>query len=157
MFNNSIIFLRNLYKLLKLIMEIIFSLNELNEVVTLIWQQNLHKKVWLFNADMGSGKTTFINALCKLLEVDEISSSPTFSIINEYKSKLVGTIYHLDLYRLKDEEEAINAGVEDVLYSNNYCFVEWFQIAKNLMPENVCNIKIELIEAEKRKILVDIT
>lgn len=133
-------------------MEIIFSLNELDAVVEQVWQQNKHKKIWLFDAAMGSGKTTFINALCKLLQVDEVSSSPTFSIINEYKSKVVGTIYHLDLYRLKDEEEAINAGVEDVLYSNNYCLVEWFQIAQNLMPVSVCNIKIELMEDEKRKL-----
>jgi tRNA threonylcarbamoyladenosine biosynthesis protein TsaE len=135
-------------------MEIIFSLGDLNTVVEQVWQKNKHKKVWLFDAAMGSGKTTFINALCKLLQVDEISSSPTFSIINEYKSKLVGTIYHLDLYRLKDEEEAINAGVEDALYSNNYCFVEWFQIAENLMPVGVCKIKIELKEDGKRKLSI---
>jgi len=135
-------------------MEIIFSLNELDTVVKQVWQQNKHKKIWLFDAAMGSGKTTFINALCKLLQVVEVSSSPTFSIINEYKSKLVGTVYHLDLYRLNDEEEAINAGVEDVLYSNNYCFVEWFQIAQNLMPKSVCNIKIELLEDGKRKLTI---
>lgn len=135
-------------------MEIIFSLNELNAIVEEVWQQNKHKKIWLFDAALGSGKTTFINALCKLLQVDGVSSSPTFSIINEYKSKLVGTIYHLDLYRLKDEEEAIDAGVEDVLYSNNYCFIEWFQIAQNLMPESVCKIKIELMEDGKRKLTI---
>jgi tRNA threonylcarbamoyladenosine biosynthesis protein TsaE len=135
-------------------METIFSLDELDTVVAKAWQQNKHKRIWLFDAAMGSGKTTFINAICELLQVEEVSSSPTFSIINEYKSRLIGTIYHLDLYRLKNEEEAINAGVEDVLYSNNYCFVEWFQIAENIMPESVCNIQIELIKDGRRKLRI---
>lgn len=134
-------------------MEIIFLIDEINAVAEQVWQQNKHKKIWLFDAAMGSGKTTFINALCKLLQVDEVSSSPTYAIINEYKSKQVGTIYHLDLYRLKDEQEAIDAGVEDVLYSNSYCFVEWFKIAENLMPPNVCNIKITLLQDGGRKMI----
>lgn len=133
-------------------MEIIFSLQQIDKVVQQVWQQNKHKKVWLFYANMGCGKTTFINALCKYLQVNEVSSSPTFSIINEYKSNDVGTIYHLDLYRLKDAEDAINAGVEDVLYSNNYCFVEWPEKAMEIMPNEVCEIKIELAENEQRKI-----
>jgi tRNA threonylcarbamoyladenosine biosynthesis protein TsaE len=136
-------------------MEIIFGLNEIDTIAAQIWQQNKHIKIWLFNAPMGCGKTTFINALCKLLQVNEVSSSPTFSIINEYKSNVVSTIYHLDLYRLKDEEEAISIGIEDVLYSNHYCFIEWVGIAKNLMPQSVCNITIELLPNKKRKIQVD--
>ena len=85
-------------------METIFSLDKLHNVVQQVWQQNKHQKIWLFNAQMGCGKTTFINALCKYLQIIEVPNSPTFSIINEYKSELVGTIYHLDLYRLKDAE-----------------------------------------------------
>lgn len=133
-------------------MEITFSLSQINDVVQQVWQHNKHKKVWLFYANMGCGKTTFINALCKYLQVIEVSSSPTFSIINEYKSNVVGTIYHLDLYRLKDAEEAINAGVEDVLYSTNYCFVEWPEKAMEIMPDDVCEIKIELVDIEQRSI-----
>ena len=98
-------------------MQITYQLSVIDTVVKQVWELNKHKKIWLFDASMGSGKTTFINALCKLLQIDEVSSSPTFSIINEYESKIVGTVYHLDLYRLKDEQEAIDAGVEDVLYS----------------------------------------
>ena len=133
-------------------MEIIFSIDELNAVVKRVWELNKHKKVWLLSANMGCGKTTFINALCKLLQVKEVSSSPTFSIINEYKSDIVGTIFHLDLYRLKDAEEAINAGVEDVLYSTNYCFVEWPEKALEIMPDDVCEINIELTDSLKRRI-----
>ncbi len=135
-------------------MQITYQLDEIDAVAKQVWELNKQKKIWLFEASMGSGKTTFINAICKLLQVDEVSSSPTFSIINEYKSNLVGTIYHLDLYRLKDEEEAISAGVEDVLYSNKYCFVEWFQIAENLMPESLCKIKIDLVGDGKRRLTI---
>lgn len=133
-------------------MELIFELAEIDTVVQQVWQHCQHKKVWLFYANMGCGKTTFINALCKLLQVNEVSSSPTFSIINEYKSEVVGTVYHLDLYRLKDAEDAINAGVEDILYSNNYCFAEWPEKAIEIMPDDVCKIEIELTDTFKRKI-----
>ena len=131
-------------------METIFSLDKLHNVVQQVWQQNKHQKIWLFNAQMGCGKTTFINALCKYLQIIEVPNSPTFSIINEYKSELVGTIYHLDLYRLKDVEDAINAGVEEVLYSNNYCFIEWPEKALEIMPENICEINIKLADDNKR-------
>lgn len=133
-------------------MDFVYEISAINEVAQQVWQQNKHKKVWLFYAGMGCGKTTFINALCKFLQVREVSGSPTFSIINEYKSEVVGTIYHLDLYRLDDTEEAINAGVEDVLYSNNYCFVEWPEKAMEIIPDNVCKIKIELIDEKSRKL-----
>jgi len=134
-------------------MEISFSINELNAVVQRVWQENKQYKVWLFFAGMGCGKTTFINTLCKFLEVEDVSNSPTFSIINEYKSNQVGTIYHLDLYRLKDAEDAIDAGVEDVLYSKNYCFVEWPEQALELMPDDALKIIIELMNDGKRKLI----
>ncbi len=134
-------------------MEIIFGIDELKSVVQRVWQENKQYKVWLFFANMGSGKTTFINALCKYLEIEDVSSSPTFSIINEYKSNVVDTVYHLDLYRLKDAEDAIDAGVEDILYSKNYCFVEWPEKALDLMPNDTLNITIELMNDGKRKII----
>lgn len=133
-------------------MFITYNLNELPTVAEGIWNTYQHKKVWLFKAQMGSGKTTFINALCAFLQIEDIASSPTFSIINQYKSKAVGKVYHLDLYRLKDEEEAINVGVEDVLNSNNYCFVEWPEIATNLMPLDVLQIEINTVSPTTRTI-----
>ena len=136
-------------------MQMIYELKDIDAVVQQVWQACKDKKVWLFNANMGSGKTTFVNALCKYLQVKELSSSPTFSIINEYKSEIIGTIYHLDLYRLKDAEDAINAGVEDVLYSNNYCFVEWPEKALEIMPDDVCQITMNLIDTDKREIIID--
>lgn len=105
-----------------------------------IWQAYASYKVWAFHAPMGSGKTTFIHALCEVLQVKAVVSSPTFAIINEYQSPIAGTIYHMDWYRLKDEEEAIQAGVEDALESGHLCLVEWPEQAAGLLPEVVLHV-----------------
>ena len=138
-------------------MEIIFTLNTIAEAAEKIFEKYKHKKVWTFNAGMGAGKTTFINTLCKeVLHIEELSSSPTFSIINEYNSPSFGKIYHLDLYRLKDEEEAIQAGVEDALYSDAFlCMIEWPGIVAELLPGDVLQIKIDVIDQNTRKLIVE--
>jgi tRNA threonylcarbamoyladenosine biosynthesis protein TsaE len=115
-------------------------------------QQLKQYNVWAFNAPMGSGKTTFIHALCDVMEVKDAVGSPTFSIINQYQSAEGKTIYHLDLYRIKDEEEAIQAGVEDVLYSGDLCLVEWPDKAGSLFPDNTVYVSIEIIDANTRRI-----
>ncbi len=129
-----------------------YSLAELNEVVPIIWQAGKDYKVWTFNASMGAGKTTFIKALCEYLGVDTSVSSPTYSIINEYDSKTAGIIYHMDWYRLKSEQEALDAGVEECLYSQQLCLVEWSQNALGLLPENTFNITIKLIDEQTREL-----
>ena len=131
-------------------MELIYSLNEIKDAATQFWQLVNDKKVFAFNGSMGAGKTTFINALCQVLQVNSTVSSPTFSIINDYEYP-GGEIFHIDLYRLKDEEEALRAGVEDCLYSGNICFVEWPQKAKNILPGDTVNI---FIEAQSEQIRV---
>ncbi len=95
-----------------------------------------------FYGDLGAGKTTFINALLKELGIEGNSSSPTFSIVNEHYSAKKGAIYHFDFYRIEDEEEALNIGIEDILYDSNYCFIEWPQRIENLLPENCVNVYI---------------
>ena len=131
-------------------MQITYQLDEIYTVANQVWELNKQNKVWLFQASMGSGKTTFINALCKILQIEEVSGSPTFSIINEYESNITGTVYHLDLYRLKDESEAIECGVEDVLYSNKYCFVEWPEQAQGIMPKDASMIRISFVDSNTR-------
>ena len=110
------------------------------ENINIAAQQFLHaiqnKKVIALHGEMGAGKTTFVQAVCKLLNVNCNICSPTFSIINAYSTTDNETVYHIDLYRLKSETEAINAGVEDCLYSGNLCFVEWPEITPNLFPED---------------------
>jgi len=135
-------------------MEFVFTLTEINAVAQKIWDAYGSKKIWAFYAAMGSGKTTFIHALCEVLKVNGTVSSPTFAIINEYESDSAGTIYHMDWYRLKDEEEAINAGVEDVLNSNSFCLIEWPEKAASLLPDDVLKITITPIDETTRKIIV---
>lgn len=110
---------------------------------------NVDKRVFLFDAPMGAGKTTFIKALCRELGVEENVSSPTFSIINEYHSP-IGPIYHFDFYRIKEEQEAYDMGYEEYFYSGSYCFVEWPQKISNILPEDALLIEIVISGPESR-------
>jgi tRNA threonylcarbamoyladenosine biosynthesis protein TsaE len=110
------------------------------------------KTVFAFNGEMGAGKTTFIHALCEVMEVKDTISSPTFSIINQYATATGKTIYHMDLYRLKDEQEAVNTGVEDCLYSGNTCLVEWPDKAPGIFPDDTLHASIISIGTDTRKL-----
>ena len=101
------------------------------------------QKVWLMNGEMGAGKTTLIKALCERLGVEATMSSPTFSIVNEYATKDKKTVYHFDFYRLKNETEAMDIGVEEYLDSGNYCFLEWPDKISSLIPDNYFRVKIK--------------
>jgi tRNA threonylcarbamoyladenosine biosynthesis protein TsaE len=118
------------------------TLSTIHETAASIWQQCSTLRIWAFHAPMGSGKTTFIHALCEVLQVKDVVSSPTFAIINEYHSPIAGTIYHMDWYRLKDEEEAIQAGVEDALMSGHLCLIEWPENAEGLLPDHTLPLYI---------------
>ncbi len=107
----------------------------------------------LLTGDLGAGKTTLIQTICKQLNVIDEVNSPTFSIINEYKTETNESIFHLDLYRLKDENEALDIGIEDYLYDDNYTFIEWPEIIESLLPDNLMRIHIENIDNSTRKIL----
>ncbi|MBC7651451.1 MAG: tRNA (adenosine(37)-N6)-threonylcarbamoyltransferase complex ATPase subunit type 1 TsaE [Deinococcales bacterium] len=131
-------------------MVIEYDISKIHEVAEQVLHQFANKKVWAFYAPMAAGKTTFIHALCNALKVKDVVSSPTFAIINEYTSPGYKTIYHMDWYRLKSEEEAINAGVEDALLSGDLCLVEWPENAPNLLPDNVLNITIKLKDGATR-------
>jgi tRNA threonylcarbamoyladenosine biosynthesis protein TsaE len=127
--------------------------NELPTVATKILQFCGNEKVFCFNAQMGAGKTTLIKQLCKQLGYDGIVSSPTFPIINHYTNHQI-SIFHIDCYRLKDADEAIQVGMEDCIYSNNYCFIEWAEIAKKILPLNTIQVTIEITGTESRKVIV---
>jgi len=103
---------------------------------------HIEPKVWLFYGSMGSGKTTLIKTLTKILGVTDMTSSPTFSLVNEYISHKGDILYHFDFYRIKKEEEALDMGVDDYFYSGNYCFVEWPDKIENLVPLNAVAIYI---------------
>jgi tRNA threonylcarbamoyladenosine biosynthesis protein TsaE len=105
----------------------------------------------------GAGKTTLIKALCKALGVQEMVSSPTFALVNEYEATNLAPrtrVYHIDLYRLAAEDEAIRAGIEDHLYSGDLCLVEWPQRAWGIMPENILRVILASPEIDHRHIRV---
>ncbi len=129
-----------------------YNIAELDSLAREIWQEGKSFKTWAFYAPMGAGKTTLVHSLCEFLGVKETISSPTFALINEYSSPVAGTIFHMDWYRLKDEQEAVQAGMEDAILSNNYCFIEWPEKAEEILPENIFRINIELVDENTRRI-----
>jgi tRNA threonylcarbamoyladenosine biosynthesis protein TsaE len=135
-------------------MDVNFSLDNINEAAKTFLQAIGSKKVIALHGQMGAGKTTFVHAICDALKVKDAVSSPTFSIINEYNSAEGGVIYHLDLYRLKDEQEAINAGVEDCFYTGNLCLVEWPEITPALFPDDTVHCYLSVSGEKERKLVI---
>ncbi|WP_046745569.1 tRNA (adenosine(37)-N6)-threonylcarbamoyltransferase complex ATPase subunit type 1 TsaE [Kordia zhangzhouensis] len=125
-----------------------YTLSQIDEIAEAILSQTKHKII-VFYGDMGVGKTTLIKILAKKLGVNELTNSPTFAIVNEYHTPN-DIIYHFDCYRMEDETEAYDIGIEDYLYSDAWCFIEWPERIKNLLPNTITEIFIEKREEEKR-------
>ena len=134
-------------------MNFVFQLENINSAAAQFWGDYSGSKVFAFYGEMGAGKTTFINALCAQKGVTGKTGSPTFSIINEYRYP-GGNLFHIDLYRLKDEEEAVRAGVEECLYSGAYCFVEWPARAPGIFPPDTIPVFIEMAGTHSRKLRI---
>ncbi|MEN9655455.1 MAG: tRNA ((37)-N6)-threonylcarbamoyltransferase complex ATPase subunit type 1 TsaE [Bacteroidota bacterium] len=132
-------------------MEIEFTIDQLESVAQQIIAQQ-PQKVILFHGEMGVGKTTLIKQLCKTLGVLEATSSPTFSLVNEYEIANNQLVYHFDFYRLKNEMEALDMGADDYFYSGNWCFIEWAEKIPNLIPDEHSVITIELLPDGKRQL-----
>lgn len=107
-------------------------------------------KVCVLRGEMGAGKTTLIKAICRHLNVEDDMSSPTFSIINEYRSTAGDTLYHFDFYRIETEAEAYDIGTEEYFYSGHYCFLEWAEKIPSLLPDAYAQINI-LVEDETHR------
>lgn len=131
------------------------SLNDLDAVAKMFIKSMSNRTVFAFYGEMGSGKTTFIKAICKAMGVTETITSPTFSLVNEYKSDKGISIFHFDFYRIKNIEEAFDFGYEDYFYSGNVCFIEWPELIESLLPEDVVNVKIKVDDNEQRLITID--
>lgn len=112
------------------------------------------KKIFAFYGEMGAGKTTFIKAVCKSMEVTGTITSPTFSLVNEYETDNGMTIYHFDFYRIENIEEVYDFGYEDYFYSDKMCFIEWPELVETLLPEDVVEVKISVDDNEQRLISV---
>lgn len=129
----------------------LYALEEIETVVKEILPL-LKSSVICFKGEMGAGKTTLIQSLCAALAVEDVVSSPTFSLINEYQNKAGKSIYHFDCYRIDSEEEALDFGAEEYLYSGNLCLIEWAENIASLLPEDHQIIELEKISTLTRKL-----
>lgn len=135
-------------------MDIHFTIDQIDQAASNLACQLDGRTVLAFHGQMGAGKTTFISALCRVLGVEDAIASPTYSIINQYRTMGGDTIYHMDWYRLADEEEAIQAGVEDALYSGHLCLVEWPARAAALLPSNTLHLHLAVGDEDSRTLTV---
>jgi len=138
-------------------MEWLFTLDNIYQVAKEFWKATAGKTVFAFHGQMGAGKTTFIHALCDMKGIKNPVGSPTFSLVNEYVYDCEGTpkaLFHIDLYRIKSEQEAVRAGMEDVLYSGHICLAEWPEKAPGIFPENTVHAFIELTDVKTRRLRI---
>ncbi|MEA4935748.1 MAG: tRNA (adenosine(37)-N6)-threonylcarbamoyltransferase complex ATPase subunit type 1 TsaE [Paludibacter sp.] len=126
------------------------SLSNIDATAKIFIEKMGNQKVFAFNGNMGVGKTTFINAICKMMGVTQIVNSPTFSIVNEYETLSGHIIYHFDCYRIQKIQEALDLGAEEYLYSGNYCFIEWSENIAPILPDDLVNINIKELEDGSR-------
>lgn len=132
-----------------------YGVEQIREVAQFLLDELGDTPVWLFDAPMGAGKTTLIKELCHLLGVEEVTSSPTFAIINEYHTDRGEAVYHIDAYRLETHDDLRNIGATDYLHSGDYCFVEWPALFTPFLPDEVVRLRIEVIGDRRRLTLLE--
>ena len=130
------------------------TIDVLDEVAKDIVNNLSDSKIILFYGEMGAGKTTLIKEICKQLGVSDTMSSPTFSVVNEYNTSDDKIIYHFDLYRIKNIEECFDIGMEEYLYSGNYCFIEWPEVALSVFPEKYYSLSIKTEKDNTRSVIL---
>ena len=138
-------------------MEITYTIHQLSQTAEAFWKIAAETQIIAFHGNMGSGKTTFIHALCDARHVKDVVGSPPFLLsmnITFSKMEHERKIFHIDLYRLRDEQEAIQAGVEDCLNSDHICLVEWPEKIPSLLSEDCLHVYIETVNAETRKLRI---
>jgi tRNA threonylcarbamoyladenosine biosynthesis protein TsaE len=128
-----------------------YSLQDLSLIASEIIS-SAKNKILLFYGEMGVGKTTLIKEICKELKVQDSISSPTFSLVNEYRTSTNEKIFHFDFYRITDQEEALDMGIEEYFYNNDWCLIEWPENIENLLPLDAVEIHLTSAENEMRNI-----
>jgi len=131
------------------------SLDTINQTAVEFIKAMGDNTVFAFRGEMGAGKTTFIKAICEELGVSDTINSPTFAIVNEYRSDSGELIYHFDFYRINKIEEAFDFGYEDYFYSGSLCFIEWPEKIESLLPHDTVNVYIKAKEDGSREVKVD--
>ncbi len=137
-------------------MEIDFTLDRIDEAAKQFLSYSLGNRIFTFSGDLGAGKTTFIDSVCKEMGVIEKVTSPTYSIIHEYLARDKKIIYHMDFYRLRNTQEAIDAGVEDCILSDEFCMIEWPSKAADILPEDIVKSEIFSLSETRRKLVVEL-
>lgn len=120
------------------------NLSNIKQIASHFLELTKGHTIFAFDGEMGAGKTTFINAILYQMGIEDQTSSPTFSIVNEYLSPKYGSVFHFDFYRIENEMEALDIGIEDIIYGDDYCFMEWPSKIENLLPENTVTVKISV-------------
>ena len=131
----------------------ITSLDDLDEAAENLLSFAAGEKIFVFEGDMGAGKTTFIKSVAKALDVKDLVSSPTFSIVNEYDA-MGQPVYHFDFYRIKNLQEVYDIGYEEYFYSGNICLIEWPQNVGELLPDNYVKTEISVVSESERELLI---
>jgi tRNA threonylcarbamoyladenosine biosynthesis protein TsaE len=134
----------------------LYNIENISETAQQFLDSTRGFKKFAFYGDMGAGKTTFIIALCKQLGAVDVINSPTFTIINEYRTSNGSVIYHFDFYRIKSVDELLAIGIEDYFYEDVYSFIEWPEKAENILPQNIVRVHIKEIDKDKRELEIDI-
>lgn len=131
---------------------LVYTLNDIDRVAEALWLAGKHWNVWSLKGAMGAGKTTLVAAICRYLGVEDHISSPTYSLVQEYYSPAYGTLYHADWYRLRDETEAILAGMEEIVCQPKaHTFIEWAEKAPGLLSDRHMEINIEILDEHTRR------
>tara|TARA_B100000953_G_scaffold216226_1_gene178707 strand:- start:496 stop:909 length:414 start_codon:yes stop_codon:yes gene_type:complete len=133
--------------------DINYSIEEIDKTAKIVLSLNPSTKIFIFNGEMGSGKTTIIKAIIKELGYEGTVSSPTFSLINEYFNG--DKIYHFDFYRIKSREELLDIGVDEYISSNDWCFIEWPNLIVDMLPDKHIELNIDVISSDNRKIRIN--
>ncbi len=134
--------------------QIKWQLADIQSAAILFLEEFRGKRIFAFYGEMGVGKTTFIKALCRALDVKDAVSSPTFSLINEYRVSEDTSVFHFDFYRIEKLAEIFDIGYEDYFFSGSYCFIEWPEIAEALLPSQALRFQLERLDQGIRSITI---
>ncbi|MBR5249690.1 MAG: tRNA (adenosine(37)-N6)-threonylcarbamoyltransferase complex ATPase subunit type 1 TsaE [Bacteroidales bacterium] len=128
------------------------GIQSLEAVARQFWSAISEHRVIAFYGSMGAGKTTFITALCKVLGVEDTVNSPTFTLVNEYEAADGMPVWHFDFYRIERPEEALDIGLEEYLYGDGLCLIEWPENIEPLLPEDCLKVYLEVVGADQRRL-----
>jgi tRNA threonylcarbamoyladenosine biosynthesis protein TsaE len=128
-----------------------YSLSDIQNAASWLIQNLKNDKIWCFSGAMGSGKTTLIAEVCKQLGIIDTVSSPTYGLVNEYRSGTL-KVFHFDFYRIENEQEAIEVGVDEYFNSGNICMIEWPQKIAGLLPDKFVQIELRIFEDNSRQL-----